>query len=282
MKKSLLIILSFLILPLTIYSDGWFFASYVPSCTTPTLSSVTVDANGTSADFTFSESVTWNDTGMTLYDTTQSLTLTVTNPNTTATTFSAKAFTGGTVHCGDTFTVSYTKAGSGIYSGSCQLATLSGWNTSATNGSGANVGTQLVGATDGVAGLLTGYTWYTQFTATVSGTMIAVHPYAGTSNNHIRIAVYSDNAGSPGTLLNQIGSTTTQAGLNSLCFPATSITATTGIYWFAEQVDAAGAGDYYGANGTMKYKAEAYGTAFASNPTGLSSASYHGNIYGSN
>jgi hypothetical protein len=115
----------------------------------------------------------------------------------------------------------------------------------------------------------TGNVYFCKFTALYSGsvTSIKVHVHAGKSGN-VKVAILSDNAGVPGTLLNQVGSTAVTAGWSSVSITATPVVA--GIpYWLSFIGDQASFIDRTTSGGTAKIKTgQTYSTwTFASNPS---------------
>jgi|GEM_PF-5295196 len=68
--------------------------------------------------------------------------------------------------------------------------------------------------------------------AAVTGTICNIRIKLSGSSN-IRVAIYSDNAGAPGTILAQSGSVACVAGWNVIPIAATALSA--GNYWLASQ-----------------------------------------------
>ncbi len=129
-----------------------------------------------------------------------------------------------------------------------------------------------------------------QFNSGSGGTINALRvyfPFVDTSpNNHVKVAVYSDSSGLPGTLLssNTAPSTVATAAAWTTVSLGTSITLTPNTnYWFAFNVDGAATNYRYsnGASNTAKYVAMTYSGNFpASFGTPSSSGSNLYSVYG--
>ncbi len=70
-----------------------------------------------------------------------------------------------------------------------------------------------------------------KFTAAGTGSMNEFR-VKGAVNGDIKVAIYADNAGSPGALLNSTGSVAVVIGANTIVFPSTGLTSGT-AYWLA-------------------------------------------------
>lgn len=119
---------------------------------------------------------------------------------------------------------------------------------------------------------LANYKHYSKFTATESGTM-SEYRIKGIGSGNVKGALYADNAGSPGTLLNVFTSTGITTGDNVIVFPDSTIVSGTS-YWLAFNQSADYLVGMIASGGTDWYKNEAYESDFASNPTGLSYLPY--------
>jgi len=95
-----------------------------------------------------------------------------------------------------------------------------------------------------------------RFLAVDSGNITSFKIKTSGSGN-VKVAVYADNAGAPGTLLNAVNtSTPVVAGWNDIIIPPTGVVSGTS-YWLAYASDAA-IGYYQSAAGTLKYKSVTY------------------------
>jgi hypothetical protein len=139
---------------------------------------------------------------------------------------------------------------------------------------------KLVGANDTTA---TGnddpnYFLLDRFTAEANGTLSQIQVKCGASGN-VKVAIYSDSYGSPGSLLGSVNTgTPVTAGWNQISITPTTIVSGT-PYWLAFISDTNCVG-YKWTNvndGTGLYKAASYsGFNFTGNPTGLTSwPAYH-------
>ena len=117
----------------------------------------------------------------------------------------------------------------------------------------------------------------TKFTASQPGTITEFRVKSGASGN-VKVAIYADNAGSPGARLsyNNTGQAVTADQWNTLTIPATDVVAGTD-YWLAAIENATGAAQWHSV-GTMRYRAASYsGFAFPKTATGLGAlSSYNG------
>jgi hypothetical protein len=108
-----------------------------------------------------------------------------------------------------------------------------------------------------------------KFTALASGTMNQIQIKI-TATGNVKVAIYADNAGEPGSLLNSIGSTAVTVGVNSITFPDTTIISGT-PYWLAFNQDTNLLVDGINTGGTSRYATLTYTNDFPDPPTGLSS-----------
>ncbi|MCJ7653997.1 MAG: hypothetical protein MUO97_01645 [Dehalococcoidia bacterium] len=92
-------------------------------------------------------------------------------------------------------------------------------------------------------------------------------------SGNVKVAIYSDCNGEPGTLLNKVDtSTAVVSGWNTITFPATNVTADT-AYWLAFNSDATIVG-YSGLTGTCRYKAASYSTFTFPSSAGIGLTSF--------
>lgn len=91
-------------------------------------------------------------------------------------------------------------------------------------------------------------------------------------NGNIQVAIYSDNAGSPGTVLAYAMAAPVVAGWNTIPLN-TTVNLSAASYWLAFVVDTTNLIWALSTGATMRYESLSYGNAFPDNPTGLSSAS---------
>ena len=97
-----------------------------------------------------------------------------------------------------------------------------------------------------------------RFQATTTGNM-TTFKFKASGSGHVKVAIYSDNAGEPGTLLSAVNtSTAVVTGWNSVSIPSTALVSGT-YYWLSYTSDAA-IGYYQSATGTMRYKTNTYST----------------------
>ncbi|MCD6599709.1 MAG: hypothetical protein J7L19_03970 [Dehalococcoidia bacterium] len=103
----------------------------------------------------------------------------------------------------------------------------------------------------------TGYIWADKFTASVTGVMDQFRVKVDGPGN-LKLAVYADDAGEPGTLLNALNTgQAVTAGWNTITFPDTSLTSGTD-YWLAFISDAKITCRYTSAGKVKRYKVQAY------------------------
>jgi len=108
---------------------------------------------------------------------------------------------------------------------------------------------KLVGHDDATgASSASGYFRWGKFTAIATGSMTEFRLKAGVNAN-VRVALYSDNAGQPGTLLNSVASTGVVIGWNTITFPSTDIVSGT-TYWLAHITETTGGVQYVTETGT--------------------------------
>lgn len=132
----------------------------------------------------------------------------------------------------------------------------------------------------GTANFSTGFVRYNKFTADFSTSVTSMKVYCAVNSN-VRVAIYADNAGTPGTLLNESASVAITAGdWRSVTIPTTSIVSGT-VYWLAAQPETLGGITYVAeTNLGYGYEAQAYG-AFPANATLTDlRTDIHGAMYG--
>ena len=93
--------------------------------------------------------------------------------------------------------------------------------------------TKIIGTdTQGTSNLTAGYSLCQKFQASASGNCDKIEVYC-LVNSNVRVGIYTDNAGSPNTLLNQSASTAiTSGGWRSITIDSTALTSGT-YYWLA-------------------------------------------------
>lgn len=121
------------------------------------------------------------------------------------------------------------------------------------------------------SGLSMGYVIAQRFQATGTGNIVTFRYRASTTGN-VMVGIYSDSAGSCGTLLNQSGSQAVISGENTLTIPSTAITSGT-FYWLAYNQDTniLDAMDMTASGKSVSYLATPFGNSFPSpygTPTG--------------
>jgi nucleoid DNA-binding protein len=121
-----------------------------------------------------------------------------------------------------------------------------------------DIGTKLLGLdTDLSADTGAGYACFNKFIAT-AGTTNAIKAWCRTSSN-VKLALYSDNAGEPGTLLASTTAAFTAGSLNSASI--SNVTLTNGVsYWLGVNVETSGGVSYESLSGTgiRRWKQIAY------------------------
>ncbi|MBA7714075.1 hypothetical protein ES703_123089 [subsurface metagenome] len=111
------------------------------------------------------------------------------------------------------------------------------------------------------------YHWTDKFTAIDTGQVDTFRLKCSAAGN-VKLAIYADNAGAPGALLNAVN--TDQAvviGWNTIPFPATPITTGT-TYWLSFITDANVVGRWSNTPNTKKYKSIAYAGFTFPDPAG--------------
>jgi hypothetical protein len=180
-------------------------------------------------------------------------------------------------------TVNIPGMSAGTYNGTITIAATGATNTPQTVPVTLTIappgGTlqKLVGANDTTA---TGnedanYLLIDKFTAEATGSFSQIRVKCGASGN-VKVAVYSDSSGSPGSLLSSVNTgTTVTVGWNQVNISPTQVVAGT-AYWLAFISDSPCV-SYNSTGGTGRYKAASYsGFTFSGTPSGLSSwAGYH-------
>jgi len=147
-------------------------------------------------------------------------------------------------------------------------ATLSGTGSLSAAGQVTNVH-KIIGQDDHPidASLAANYHWTDKFTADATG-VIDLFRIKCSGSGNVKVAVYADNAGSPGALLNAVNSgQAVAAGWNDIPFPATPITQGT-AYWLSFISDAAIAGYWEDSGNTRKYKSVSYAGFTFPDPAG--------------
>ncbi len=116
-----------------------------------------------------------------------------------------------------------------------------------------------------------GTTYYNKFQA-VAGTAGSIRVnLAGSSN--VRVALYSDSSGSPGTVL-ATGSLSGISGWNTIPLNVTVSVTGAAYYWIGVQVDTASRLNVKNSTGTCKTTSEVYGSEWVNSPSVGSSSAY--------
>lgn len=139
----------------------------------------------------------------------------------------------------------------------------------------ASASTQLIGSvTDNCsASVSENYVVATQFTASQTGTM-NVFRLRVENNASAEVAVYSDVANVPTTLLDSMSGVSVVTGWNDITFDNLSLTSGT-KYWLAANTGNGDANDTcYSTGGTSGYFARTYGTGFPATFPAYSSANW--------
>ena len=119
------------------------------------------------------------------------------------------------------------------------------------------------------------YFFLYRFQAVDTGSVVTFKIKTSGSGN-VKVAIYADNAGAPGALLNAVNtSTAVVAGWNNITIASTSVTAGN-YYWLAYNPSAA-IGYYQSTGGTLRYKTATYSTFTFPNPAGTGFASLTSN-----
>jgi len=204
---------------------------------------------------TFAQSVTMNDTlsvagtAAFLNDTRFDGSLVVSNPSTSPRYTIRVDATEGTLKLG-TNAIGYSSNGSGTETGDNNIVAASKYNS-------------------GSGGTLSSLYIYTPF--------VQASP-----SNHVKVAIYADNAGVPGSLVSSASapSTVATAGWNTVSLGGTVNLAANTNYWLAFNVDGSTTTIGYGTGGTTSYLASTYSSNFPSNFGVPSSGNVNFSIYG--
>jgi hypothetical protein len=111
--------------------------------------------------------------------------------------------------------------------------------------------------------------------ASSSGTVSTIR-VKGTGNGAVKVAIYADSSGQPGSLLGfQNTSTPITAGWNTISLSQTASITAGSNYWLATASGTACTGYVLSSTATGGYKSIAYDTlTFSSNPSGLTGQTY--------
>jgi hypothetical protein len=124
------------------------------------------------------------------------------------------------------------------------------------------IGADDITATENNAG---GYLFLDKWTAAASGNVQTIKIKCGASGN-VKVAMYADNGGSPGALLNAVNtSTAVVSGWNEIPFPSTAVTQGT-VYWLASISNAFCIGYKSQSGSVQKYKPATFSTFTFPNP----------------
>jgi uncharacterized protein (DUF2141 family) len=154
------------------------------------------------------------------------------------------------------------------YTTSTSTVTMTGGTTTGTFGTTSTAGTSIGGGA--------GYISATKYTLSQPGTVTQVSIYSANSG-HVKVAIYRDNNGAPGTLLvaNNAATTVTGGQWTTISVGPTSLAA--GIYWIAFNEDANGL-RVYKSGGTKQAAYMRYG--FSNDmPTNWTPNGYQNNDY---
>jgi hypothetical protein len=131
----------------------------------------------------------------------------------------------------------------------------------------------MLGPADATTGTVPGgYAVFDQWPSTSTGNVTQIRVKANAAGN-VKVALYADNAGTPGALLQAVNvSTPVVAGWNTITIPATAVVSGTN-YWLATATNVACLA-YQAAPGTLrKYVTVNYATyTFTASPAGGTSA----------
>lgn len=106
-----------------------------------------------------------------------------------------------------------------------------------------------------------------KFTALTTGTITEIHAYIA-ANANFTYAIYSDQSGSPHTLLASTGTVTLVGGQHNI-IPITHTPITFGtVYWLAFNMDTNNAAKYQSTGGNQYNVAATFGSAWPSAMTG--------------
>jgi hypothetical protein len=137
-------------------------------------------------------------------------------------------------------------AGSG-YTNGAYHSLIAGWGTVSTQ--------KLIGADSGDSGSnihAANMLVLTRYVAEQTGNVTEIKVKANASGN-VKLAIYADNSGEPGSLIVSTGSNAVVAGWNTISITSTALSKDT-YYWVAVKLDADGAAMYNNTSGTMRYK----------------------------
>jgi hypothetical protein len=152
-------------------------------------------------------------------------------------------------------------AGSG-YSSNSNYVFSAAWGTAATQ--------KLLGAdldTSSSGNNFSNYVSLCKFTAEATGSVTSIGVKCS-GNGNVKVAIYADNSGQPGSLLNAVNtSTPVSSGWNAITIPTTAITIGTS-YWLAVACDSSGVLYYHAGDGTQQYKAISFSAYTFPNPAG--------------
>ena len=131
----------------------------------------------------------------------------------------------------------------------------------------------------GASASQSGFTIYMRHQAVASGTATSIKFYVGTTGGKAKCALYADNAGSPGNVLQQSAMVDVAAdGWATLTITGQAVTSGT-WYWLAYHVSCHC--KYASTGGTRKWKSETFNASysFANNPSGTTDDNLDISIY---
>jgi hypothetical protein len=135
---------------------------------------------------------------------------------------------------------------------------------------------KLIGADDAASNSTAtpGYMFMEKWTASSSGTVSMIR-VKGTSTGAVKVAIYADSGGQPGTLLGyQNTSTPIAAGWNTIYLSQTASILVGTYYWLATTSGTSCMGFVYQTTATGGYKAIDYNTfTFSNSPSGITNQS---------
>ena len=136
---------------------------------------------------------------------------------------------------------------------------------------------KLIGADDATATATAGgnYIVLDRWAAVASGNVTQIRVKCTTTGN-VKVAMYTDSAGNPGTLINANNTgAPVVVGWNTITLPPTAVTSGQN-YWLAYNSSANCVGDIASPGGILKYGALGYGSNFPASPGTLATA---GNLH---